>query len=226
MMKSYTADFETTTDPNDCRVWEASIVNIEEPGLRYQGFTQNWFWVMMDLFAPCKVYFHNLKFDGEFMLYWLFGHGFAWTDERPGPKQFSTLISDMGEWYQVTVCLSGNKTIHFLDSLKLINKTVEQIAVDFGLPVAKGTIDYTKTRPVGYVPTQEEREYGITDTLIMAYALNRLFKQGLKKMTIAGNAMGFIKRKSGPKHSSGSIQPFLWNSIRFCANPTKAGLAM
>ena len=28
-LKSYSCDFETTTDPNDCRVWAVGIIEIE-----------------------------------------------------------------------------------------------------------------------------------------------------------------------------------------------------
>ena len=44
-----------------------------------------------------EVYFHNLKFDGEFIIYWCLTHGFEHVNKKEDIKEntFTTLISDM-----------------------------------------------------------------------------------------------------------------------------------
>ena len=52
-----------------------------------------------------KIYFHNLKFDIQFVLYWLLKHDFKHiikTSER-ATKTFQTLISDKGLYYCIEV---------------------------------------------------------------------------------------------------------------------------
>ena len=91
------------------------------------------------------LYFHNLKFDGEFIIYWLLTHNFKWVEKKEDIENntFTTLISDMGQFY--TICIyfeKGNKTVKkvtFIDSLKIIPFSVEQIAKSFNLEISKST---------------------------------------------------------------------------------------
>ena len=61
-MSAYTADFETTTDENDCRIWAYSICGINDPTEFYYG---NNFEDFIEFCANPKfnytLYFHNLK---------------------------------------------------------------------------------------------------------------------------------------------------------------------
>ena len=61
-MKKYVADFETTTLPEDCRVWAYAIVDIEnteevEIGTNIEDFIE---WCSQQKGSP-KIYFHNLN---------------------------------------------------------------------------------------------------------------------------------------------------------------------
>ena len=60
----FSADFETTTDLNDCRVWAYALSNIENPKEFYYG---NSIEGLMDFCSGKNnytLYFFNLKFDG------------------------------------------------------------------------------------------------------------------------------------------------------------------
>ena len=58
----WTADFETTTDENDCRVWAYSICNIEDPSIFYYGTSINEFFD----FVQKYVFFDDvLEWDTE-----------------------------------------------------------------------------------------------------------------------------------------------------------------
>ena len=195
-----TADFETTTDELDCRVWAWGVCEIGNP--KYFIYSNN----IDDFFKFCEtsenstIYFHNLKFDGEFILCWLFENGFTHVKDRKElkTKTFTTLISDKGQFYSMKIVFkkSGKKTnyIEIFDSLKILPFSVSAIAKGFNLPISKLDIDYNLPRPVGYNLTPEEVDYLRNDVDIVARALSVIFSQDLKKMTAGSNALFDYKR--------------------------------
>ena len=202
----YTADFETTTAAADCRVWLWGLMEIGNYSNFKHGTTIESF--MEELRALAKkretVYFHNLKFDGEFLIWYLFHQGFRHVKRREGGENtFTSLISDKGMFYSLEITFKQfSKTAHkvkLLDSLKILPMSIEDIAHAFALPVLKGSIDYRKKRPVGYEPTEEEIAYVRNDVEIAARALRIMFDQGLDKMTISGDAMLDYKNIIGRK---------------------------
>lgn len=145
------------------------------------------------------IYFHNLKFDGEFIIYWLEKNGFKHVDSKEREDHsYSTLISDMGLFYSIEVYFKvGNKKIQkvtFYDSLKILNFSVKDIAKQFNLPISKLEIDYMTPRERGHVLTEEEEAYIKNDVLIVAKALKTLFDEGLTKMTAGSNALFDYKK--------------------------------
>lgn len=195
-MNIATCDFETTTDVNDCRVWAAGFCDIDTLEFNY-GNTIDYFFEFAVNYN--KIYFHNLKFDGEFLLAELFRRGYKHTKNRKvNAGEFSTLISDMGQYYNICINIDG-KLVNIYDSLKLLPFTVDKIAKMFNLPILKGEIDYNEYRPVGHVLTQNEVDYLKNDCEIMARALMIQFKQNLKKITIGSNALSDYKNIIGKK---------------------------
>lgn len=200
-MLAYTADFETTTDENDCRIWAYALCNINDPDEFIYGTT---FEEFLDFCANRKknysIFFHNLKFDGAFILDYLLKHGFTYiSDKRERTDNtFTTLITDMGQFYAIEIYFEVNKhhvnKVKILDSLKIFpNFSVERVAEGFGLPIHKLEIDYKQKRPIGWQLTEQEINYIRNDVEIMARALQVMFDQGLKKMTIAGDAFSSYK---------------------------------
>ena len=201
-MNTYVADFETTTDPNNCHVWayalcEVGNVDNIEIGTTIDDFME---WCEKSK-TNDKVFFHNLKFDGQFIIYWLFKHGFQHVEQKDrATRTFTTLISDKGLWYQIEVIfkLHGKKVnkVTFQDSLKLIPLPVEGIAKSFKLPISKLKIDYDAHNhlPEGSPLTPEEQEYIKHDVQIVAYAINYFYEQGLNRMTIGACALEEYKK--------------------------------
>lgn len=143
----------------------------------------------------CTCYFHNLKFDGLFLVDWLFRNGFEWVeDKKPPDKKFTCLIGDMGQWYQLKVGF-GDKLVTFLDSYKIIPLAVEDIPKAYGLPLNKLDLDYNTEREEGHELTQDEISYLSNDVHIVAMALKIIRERGLKKMTAASNALADFKRR-------------------------------
>lgn len=195
-MKKFTADFETVTWLKDeTYVWAWAVCEINNEENIQIGNNID------DFINFCKneknstFYFHNLKFDGEFIIYWALTHNFIHVEQKEDIKEntFTTLISDMGQFYQITLYFEKkNKNVHkvtFIDSLKIIPFSVDVIAKSFNLPISKLKIDYNKPRKKGHILTKEEKEYIKNDVLIVAKALSTLFKENLTKMTQGSNAL-------------------------------------
>lgn len=198
-MIRYTADFETTTDPETAHVWSWESCVVGDPDNFCRGIDIESFIEYCSL-EDRVIYFHNLKFDSSYILSYLLTHGYSWSNKRALNKhEFSTLISNMGQFYSVTVCF-GDTTTTFYDSLKLIRLSVEQIAKAYGLTFRKLEIDYDKPRPEGYTPTDEEWEYQHADVAIMSQALHILFSEGLTKITQGSNALWDYKEIIGKKN--------------------------
>lgn len=144
------------------------------------------------------VYFHNFAFDGAFIVDYLLRAGFRYVPEHPRAGEFSTLISNMGAWYSMTVKWENGKKTEFRDSLKKLPMPVKRVAESFNLPVAKGEIDYRADRPVGHVITEEEAHYIRLDVFIIAQALKVQFASGMKKLTVGADSLAEYKRITGP----------------------------
>lgn len=195
----YTADFETNNHEEDCRVWAWSVCEINTLKKQYGDDIESFIDFILGNGSQ-KYYFHNLKFDGNFIISYLLNNGWKHTTERTvRQKEFKTLISDKGQFYSITMGWSDKKgkkfNIIILDSYKLIPFKVEKIAEDFDLPIKKGKIDYNLYRPKGYKMTEDEKEYLKNDVEIMARALQMFFEQGLDGMTIGSNALKFYKNQ-------------------------------
>lgn len=197
----YTADFETTTDPADCRVWAWAICQIGKPEHVETGISLDSFMRRLSLKREnITAYFHNLKFDGEFILYWLLENGFQHIEDKRElvSRSFTTLITADNKFYEIIVCFYRNGHHHnkavIRDSLKLLPFSVAKIARDFGLPISKLELDYDTPRPIGHELTEHEMAYLMADVRIMAMALDVTFQEGLTKMTIGANALNSFKK--------------------------------
>lgn len=199
---NWVADFETTTLPHDCRVWGWGLTNIDttkslddvEIGTDMKSFIHR----VSEMSS--NVYFHNLKFDGSFIVDWLLREGYKYSGNSILRKgEFSTLISSMGSWYSLTVVWENGKKTEFRDSLKKLPMPAEKVATAFKLPVAKGEIDYEYPRPLGHVITDAEREYIALDVFIIAQALKTQFDAGMTKLTVGADSLAEYKKLSGPR---------------------------
>lgn len=201
--KIYSCDFETTTKEDDCRVWAWGYMDVYDNN-KYKIGTDIDSFMRWMLFSNASIYFHNLKFDGSFIVNWLLQKGYKWTKERnPGVGEFSTIISNMGQWYSITITsqlLNKKSKVKIYDSLKKLPFSVEKIAKDFNLPILKGNIDYELERPVGWEITPDERKYIKHDIEIIAKALAIQLSQGLTAMTNGSDALQEFTTLSGPTY--------------------------
>ena len=177
---SYVADFETTTDPDDCRVWAYGLTNIDTTETLWDVEIGPSIHRFCDRVSEenAVVYFHNLKFDSAFILDYLFHQGYTHVMDKSRKGQFSSLISNMGSFYSITVAWKNGKRTEFRDSLKKLPYSVSTIAQAFKQPEQKGELDYHAYRAPGHIPTATERAYIAADVLIVARALKTQFSEG------------------------------------------------
>ena len=210
----WVADFETTTAvrkkiDNTSHVWAVGLCEVGNPDntviMRSLPEFIEW---CENTPTNDSVYFHNLRFDGNFIVQWLLRNGFEFVDDPKKKKSrtFTTVISDKSLWYQVEIFfkIRGAKVnkVTILDSLKLIPLSVKAIAKSFQLPIQKGSIDYAAhdLLPVGSPLTPEEEEYLVHDVQIVEHALNFFHSQGLNKMTIGACALEEFKKLINKKY--------------------------
>ena len=197
----FTADFETTTDERDCRIWAWAICEIGKPdNFEYGNDFNQLLKIAQNRKENYTFYFHNLKFDGEFWFYQLLSRGYECIKDKKDRKDntFTCLISDTGQFYSVEIYFEVKKNyvnkLTLIDSLKIFNFSVDDVAKGFKLPLGKLELDYKTYRSPGHNLTSEEVEYIKHDVEIMARALDIMFNQGLKKMTIGSDALSDYKK--------------------------------
>lgn len=212
----YVGDFETTVykDQRRTDVWASALTRLFDETEHVEVHTslmETWNWINRHIPTDCKIYYHNLKFDGEFWISFLInelgytqayaekdglklyeGTRFERTinqgeflpDKEMKPCTFKYLISDMGAWYMVTIKRPDGKIIELRDSLKLIPCSVKKMGKDFGTKHRKTEIEYEGYRvPGGYI-SPEERDYIANDVLVVKEVLEIMYNAGHNRLTI------------------------------------------
>ena len=105
----FMADFETLTGRDvvdETYVWASGVCSIDNP--YNEEYLKIWnndegLYHFLSKFPLCECFFHNLKFDGHFIVYYLETHGFVYDDDLEREKSYRTLITNDGQWYMITV---------------------------------------------------------------------------------------------------------------------------
>lgn len=200
-MHKFACDFETNVSLTDCRVWAYSICEIgNTDNFIYGNNIDDFIKWCMNKKENYVLYFHNLKFDGEYIFSYLLNNGYKCIKDKTErqEKTFTALISDTGQFYSIEIYFKVSKShtnkVTIYDSLKILNFSVEQIAKDFNLPIKKLEIDYKEFREEGHILTEDEIAYIRNDVEIIARALDIMFKENLTKMTIGSDALSSYKQ--------------------------------
>lgn len=226
-MRYYVCDFETSVYPGqkNTEVWAAARVEINtEDVVLYNSISSFWLWVET-LRNRNIVYFHNGAFDFSYILDYLLKRGdytqatytpdgviehtkFMDVHDMP-EKSMIYSISDMGQWYTLTV-KTNRGVIEFRDSYKLIPLSVEAMGNSFNTKHRKSTIEYIGERHAGYVMTPDEEKYIANDVLVVKEAIEFMFADGHKKLTIGACCMAEY-RSGYPKVDYDEMFPNLYN---------------
>ena len=203
----YAADFETTVFEGQTftEVWSAAMVEFGSEEVEVYHSIGEWWAAVKKLKGNICLYFHNLKFDGHFIIDYFIrtlnmrqGFDPIWGikdgekdiisyKKLPGSKMvkdsFNYSISDMGQWYSITV-KTGGRYIEIRDSLKLMPFTLKAIGKAFKTKHQKLEMEYKGERFAGCEITDEEMQYIKNDVLVLKEALEYMFSEGHNKLTI------------------------------------------
>ena len=184
----YVADFETTVYKGQkfTEVWAAAVVKLGSEDVEVLHSLPDFLSYIYAKKTNIVCYFHNVKFDGNFLLDYLLRNGYTWNRVAEGKmlnKQFKCAISDRGPWYSITVKMH-NMVIEFRDSYKLLPFSVKRIGKGFQTKHRKLDMEYEGFRYAGCVITDEEKEYIRNDVLVVKEALEIMFERGHEKLTI------------------------------------------
>ena len=156
---------------------------------------------------PSITYFHNLAYDGSFIIDALLRKGYLHVRDRAQEKgTFTTLIDGLGKFYSITVNIDGSIT-EYRDSMKKLPMSVADIARAFDTPESKGVIDYAAPRPVGYEPSDAEWDYLRRDVLIVSMAMREMMSQGMTAMTASSDSMSEYKKSIGGSRAFSKMFP-------------------
>lgn len=213
--KYLVGDFETTVykGQDHTEVWASACVELFTEDVHiFHSIDEQWeYYLSLD--QNLVIYYHNLKFDGEFWLYYFLyvkGYKQAYTEASPNPHwvvrfddikdmqsgTFKYAISDMGMWYSITVKV-GRLTIEFRDSLKLLPFSVKRIGNSFKTKHKKLDMEYEGFRYAGCEITPEEQKYIANDILVVKEALETMFSEGHNKLTIGSCCLSEYKKIMG-----------------------------
>lgn len=212
----YVADFETTVydGQQKTEVWSCCVCRIFEDiplifgnildGMQYferEAKTKN-----------IIVYFHNLKFDGNFIMYYLLSHsekykqGIRYEFSEDGKAipvfkkdkelqngEYTYLISNkMVQWYSLKLKINDH-IIEFRDSLKLLPFSLADIGKSFDTRHKKLEMDYNNHFAPNCEITEEERRYIVNDVLCLKEAIEIMVNQNHLKLTIGACCMNEFK---------------------------------
>lgn len=211
--KYLVGDFETTVFKGQTytEVWASAVVEMGTENVNiFHSIDETWEY-LKGLNQNLIIYYHNLKFDGAFWLnFFLKDAGLKQAvikDEKTETVEFidrkdmknntfKYSISNMGQWYSITVKLKG-KYIEIRDSLKLLPFSVKRIGTSFATKHKKLDMEYEGLRYAGCPITEEEQAYIANDVLVVKEALEIMFSEGHKNLTIGSCCLSEYKRLTG-----------------------------
>lgn len=193
----FACDFETTVyeGQKSTEVWSAAYAQLFKDNCKVFHSIDEFFDDIIHLKRNCVLWFHNLRFDGSFILNFFFRKGWSWNNCKSNELrsyEFNTLISEQNRWYSI-VLKTPWATISIRDSAKIMPMTLEKVGKAFNTKHRKLTMKYTGERYAGCHIKPEELEYIINDVLVLKEALEVMIGDGHEKLTIGGCALSEFK---------------------------------
>lgn len=207
----FACDFETTVYQGqvNTEVWASASVELFSEDVHIFHSIDEQYEYFKSLNCNVVAYYHNLKFDGAFWLSYLLvdlgykqagikksdgtdnfsldddTNDFTWIPPKEmKAKTFQYSISNLGQWYRITIKMNEHHFLEIRDSLKLLPFSVEKIGKSFKTKHQKLNIEYDGFRYAGCEITPEEEEYIANDVLVVKEALEIMYEQDHKKLTI------------------------------------------
>lgn len=210
-MRYFVGDFETTVydGQENTEVWASAVVEMYTEDINIFHSIDETFNYLLSLNSNVVIYYHNLKFDGNFWLSFLINvlnlkqaftgdpPNVEWQDDKDMLNNtFKYVISDMGQWYNIKVKVK-NHFIEFRDSLKLLPFSVKKLGKSFNTKHQKLEMEYTGFRYAGCTITDDEKKYIANDVFVVKEALEIAFNDGHNKLTIGSCCLSEYKKIIG-----------------------------
>lgn len=211
-------DFETTVFQGqvNTEVWASAVVEFGTENVEIFHSIGETLDYLISLNSDIIIYYHNLKFDGSFWISYLMADlgweqaahlpkptestdDFEWIEQKfMRNKTFTYSISDMGQWYRIIIKVK-DRFIEIRDSLKLLPFQVKRIGESFKTKHQKLDMEYKGFRYAGCEIKDSEREYIANDVLVVKEAMETMFDEGHKKLTIGSCCLAEYKALVGKK---------------------------
>lgn len=204
----YACDFETTTDswkPDETKVWSFCYDEVGKFEPEIKGSIEDFYEFCVDPEKGTKklLYFHNLKFDGMFILDYLINERQFKTIidpkthamERPDKLlngELVYIVDDMGKWFYLAF-MDRNILTECRDSLKILPFTLESVGKSFCKKYKKSTMNYDNKFSLDDC-TEEDISYIKNDVLVLSEAISFIMKKNdedspfdpIRSLTIGG----------------------------------------
>lgn len=208
----FASDFETTVYEGQVKteVWASACVELYTDDVIIFHSIEEQLNFFIQLNTNVVAYYHNLKFDGNFYLSYLLNNpNFSqayyaldddenivkWYDDKTMKNNtFKYVISSMGQWYFIKIKIN-NKIIELRDSFKLLPFSLDRIGKSFNTKHKKLTMEYEGFRYAGCEITSEEKEYIKNDVYVLKEALEMMFDEEHKGLTIGSCCLSEYKGK-------------------------------
>ncbi len=197
----YSCDFETTIyeGQKETKVWLAGFVKLWSEECKIQRSIEEFWKEVTKLKGNLILYFHNLKFDGAFIIDYVIrelskkGYKQALIEKEGNTRflqekemlnnTYKYSISDMGQWYNIIIKNKG-RIIEFRDSLKLLPFSLERLGKSFKTKHRKLTMEYEGERDENYEIKENEIQYFRNDLLCLKEGLEIMYNEGHNSLTI------------------------------------------
>lgn len=206
----FVGDFETSVyeGQTDTEVWASGSCELFTENVSIFTSIDEQFAYYYSLKSDIIVYYHNLKFDGSFILDYLLikekykqafiidkDQNYHWLSDKDMPRHsLKYSISDMGQWYQIVLHTKNGNRIVFQDSLKLLPFSLKRIGESFKTKHKKLEIEYEGERHAFGKITDDEKKYLTNDLLVIKEALEIMHQEGHTKLTIGSCCLSEYKR--------------------------------
>lgn len=211
----YACDFEThveesTENQEETYIWAATFVELTEgaPVVIEENFEKfmNHITLKWPTGANIMLYFHNLKFDGSFILTQLLKEGREYVrynvimkngkeyldKSKMLKNQFNCSVSSLGAYYSISFKWNG-VLVEVRDSMKLIPGSLAKLGKDFQTEHQKTEMEYFGNKTI-YNISLEEKEYIENDVLVLKECLLKMFQEGHTKLTIGSCCMSEFRK--------------------------------
>lgn len=182
-------------------VWSAASVELGKLSTEdvfIQGSIDKWFDFVDSFTEDVRFYFHNLSFDGSYILDALLHKGYQQVGNKKGSlqvgKTFNLLVTETGRWFSLAFKNKNNASVNIWNSLNLLPFSVKKIGKDFNTKYQKSTMNYYNIKSLSQC-TESDIEYIKNDVLILSEVLYEMvINQKLDKITIGSCCMEEYKK--------------------------------